>query len=276
VPLKQRVLVRTQGNPFFVEESVQSLIETGGVVGEPGAYRLGTPSQTLQVPTTVQAVLAARIDRLPPEAKHLLQTAAVIGTEVPLPLLQAVAELDEERLHRGLAQLQAAEFLYETWRLPEPAYTFKHALTQEVAYGSLVQSRRRALHAPIVEALEGLAGDRLDDQVERLANHALRGEVWQKAFYRRWRINISASLTRPRAIIGGRSTALGRPRRSSTVRGAASASVRLFCPPCSPGPFLPSAMPSWAHSLRAVPSGKKGSGWPRRFITQQASWRPFG
>jgi hypothetical protein len=242
VPLKQRVLVRTQGNPFFVEESVQSLIETGGVVGEPGAYRLGTPSQTLQVPTTVQAVLAARIDRL----------------------------------HRGLAQLQAAEFLYETWRLPEPAYTFKHALTQEVAYGSLVQSRRRALHAPIVEALEGLAGDRLDDQVERLAHHALRGEVWQKAFYRRWRINISASLTRPRAIIGGRSTALGRPRRSSTVRGAASASVRLFCPPCSPGPFLPSAMPSWAHSLRAVPSGKKGSGLPRRFITQQASWRPFG
>ena len=178
-PLKQRVLVRTQGNPFFVEESVQSLIETGGVVGEAGAYRLGTPSQTLQVPATVQAVLAARIDRLPAEARHLLQTAAVIGTEVPLPLLQAVAELDEERLHRGLAQLQAAEFLYETWRLPERAYTFKHALTQEVAYGSLV--RRRALHARIVEALEALAGDRLDDQVERLAQHALRGEVWDKA-----------------------------------------------------------------------------------------------
>jgi DNA-binding winged helix-turn-helix (wHTH) protein/tetratricopeptide (TPR) repeat protein len=180
-PLKQRVLVRAQGNPFFVEESVQSLIETGGVVGEPGAYRLGTPSQTLQVPATVQAVLAARIDRLPAESKHLLQTAAVIGTEVPLPLLQAVAELDEERLHRGLSQLQAAEFLYETWRLPERAYTFKHALTQEVAYGSLVQGRRRALHAHIVEALEALAADRLDDQVERLAQHALRGEVWDKA-----------------------------------------------------------------------------------------------
>jgi DNA-binding winged helix-turn-helix (wHTH) protein/tetratricopeptide (TPR) repeat protein len=180
-PLKQRVLVRTQGNPFFVEESVQSLIETGGVVGEAGAYRLGTPSQTLQVPATVQAVLAARIDRLPAEARHLLQTAAVIGTEVPLPLLQAVAELDEERLHRSLAQLQAAEFLYEAWRLPKPAYTFKHALTQEVAYESLVQGRRRALHARIVEAREALAGDRLDDQVERLAQHALRGEVWDKA-----------------------------------------------------------------------------------------------
>jgi DNA-binding winged helix-turn-helix (wHTH) protein len=180
-PLKQRVLVRTQGNPFFVEEGVQSLIETGGIVGEPGAYRLGTPSQTLQVPATVQAVLAARIDRLPAEAKHVLQTAAVIGTEVPVPLLQAVAELDEERLHRGLAQLQAAEFLYETWRLPERAYTFKHALTQEVAYGSLVQGRRRGVHARIVEALEALAGDRLDDQVERLAYHAMRGEVRDKA-----------------------------------------------------------------------------------------------
>jgi DNA-binding winged helix-turn-helix (wHTH) protein len=180
-PLKQRLLVRTQGNPFFVEESVQSLIETGGVVGEPGAYRPGTSSQTLQVPATVQAVLAARIDRLPAEARHLLQTAAVIGTEVPLSLLQAVAELDEERLHRGLAQLQAAEFLYETWRLPERAYTFKHGLTQEVAYGSLVQGRRRALHARIVEAPEALAGDRLDDLVELLAQHALRGEVWDKA-----------------------------------------------------------------------------------------------
>jgi tetratricopeptide (TPR) repeat protein len=89
--------------------------------------------------------------------------------------------LDEEWLHRGLVQLQAAEFLYETWRVPEPAYTFKHALTQEVAYGSLVQGRRRALHMRIVEVLETLAGDRLDDQVERLAQHALLGEVWDKA-----------------------------------------------------------------------------------------------
>ena len=179
-PLKQRVLVRTQGNPFFVEESVQSLIETGvsWASREPIAWvRRPRPCRCR---TTVQAVLAARIDRLPAEAKHLLQTAAGIGTEVPVPLWQAVAELDEERLHQGLAQLQAAEFLYETWRLPERAYTFKHALTQEVAYGSLVQGRRRALHARIVEALEALAGDRLDDQVERLAQHALRGEVWDR------------------------------------------------------------------------------------------------
>jgi tetratricopeptide (TPR) repeat protein len=136
---------------------------------------------TIQVPATVQAVLAARIDRLPPEEKRLLQTAAVIGTEVSLPLLQAIAEVPEDAVQRGLAHLQAAEFLYETRLFPEREYTFKHALTHEVAYGSLLLERRRGLHARIVEALEGLAGDRLAEQVERLAYHAVRGEVWGKA-----------------------------------------------------------------------------------------------
>jgi tetratricopeptide (TPR) repeat protein len=129
----------------------------------------------------VQAVLAARIDRLPAVEKHLLQTAAVIGTEVALPLLQAIAEVPEAVLHRSLTHLQGAEFLYETSLFPEHAYTFKHALTHEVAYGSLLQERRRVLHAGIVEALEHLAPDRLAEQVERLAHHALRGEVWDKA-----------------------------------------------------------------------------------------------
>ena len=135
----------------------------------------------MQVPATVQAVLAARIDRLPAEEKRLLQTAAVIGTEVPLALLQAIAELPEETLHRGLAHLQAAEFLYETRLFPEQEYTFKHALTHEVAYSSLLLERRRTLHAQIVEAIERLYPDRLAEQVERLAQHALRGEVWDKA-----------------------------------------------------------------------------------------------
>src|SRR5437660_1130390 len=180
-PLTQLLMVRTQGNPFFLEESVRTLVETGGLVGERGAYRLAKPLDTLQVPATVQALLAARIDRLPPEDKRLLQTAAVIGTEVPWPLLQAIADTPDEALYRSLAHLQAAEFLYETSLFPEPAYTFKHALTHEVAYGSLLHERRRALHARIVEALEALTGDRWDDQVERLAQHALRGEVWDKA-----------------------------------------------------------------------------------------------
>jgi tetratricopeptide (TPR) repeat protein len=129
----------------------------------------------------VQAVLAARLDRLPSEEKQLLQTAAVIGTEVPLMLLQTVAEVPEAPLHLGLTHLQAAEFLYETRLFPEHEYTFKHALTQQVAYETLLQERRRALHARIVKALEALAGEGVAEQVERLAHHALRGEIWDKA-----------------------------------------------------------------------------------------------
>jgi predicted ATPase len=179
--LTQLLIARTQGNPFFLEESVRTLVETGVLVGERGVYGLAQPLDSLQVPATVQALLAARMDRLQPEDKRLLQTAAVIGTEVPWPLLQAIADVPEEALYRSLAQLQAAEFLYETSLFPEHAYTFKHALTHEVAYGSLLHERRRTLHARIVEALEALAGERRDDQVERLAQHALRGEVWEKA-----------------------------------------------------------------------------------------------
>jgi class 3 adenylate cyclase/tetratricopeptide (TPR) repeat protein len=180
-PLKRLLVARTEGNPFFLEESVRTLVETRVLAGEPGDYHLAKPLDSLQAPATVQAVLAARIDRLPSEEKRLLQTAAVIGTDVFLPLLQAITELPEAGLHGGLAHLQAAEFLYEMRLFPEREYTFKHALTHEVAYGSLLQERRRALHTRIVEALETLAGDRLAEHVERLAHHALRGEVWKKA-----------------------------------------------------------------------------------------------
>jgi class 3 adenylate cyclase/tetratricopeptide (TPR) repeat protein len=180
-PLKQLLIARTQGNPFFLEESVRTLVETGVLEGERGAYRLARPLESLQVPATVQAVLAARIDRLPPEEKRLLQTAAVIGTEVPWPLLQAIADAPDEVLHRGLAHVQAAEFLYETSLFPERVYTFKHALTHEVAYGGLLRERQRLLHGRIVAAIEQRDADRLADQVERLAHHALRGEVWDKA-----------------------------------------------------------------------------------------------
>jgi len=183
-PLKTLLIARTEGNPFFLEESVRTLIEEGVLGRDVGAGFKPAPTKSLtdiQVPATVQVVLAARIDRLPAEDKRLLQTAAVIGTEVPLALLQAMAELSEADLHRALTHLQAAEFLYETRLFPEREYTFKHALTHEVAYSSLPQERRRTLHARIVEALEALHADRLAEQVERLAHHALRGEVWGKA-----------------------------------------------------------------------------------------------
>src|SRR5262249_5127609 len=179
-PLKRLLIARTAGNPLFLAASVRTLVETGVLVGAPGAYRLARPLEGLQVPATVHAVLAARIDRLPPEDKRLLQTGAVIGTDVPFALLRAIADLPEEALHRGLAHLQAAEFLYETRLFPEPEYTFKHALTHEVAYGSLLLERRRVLHARIVEALEALAPNReaegVAEQVDRLAHHAVRGE----------------------------------------------------------------------------------------------------
>ena len=179
--LKRLLIERTEGNPFFLEESVRALVETGVLVVERSAYRLAKPLVSLQVPATVQAVLAARIDRLPPDEKRLLQAASVIGTHVPFALLHAIAEVPEEPLHLGLTHLQAAEFLYKTRLFPEIEYTFKHALTHQVAYESLLQERRRALHARIVEALEALAGDHVAEQVERLAHHALRGEVWEKA-----------------------------------------------------------------------------------------------
>jgi class 3 adenylate cyclase/tetratricopeptide (TPR) repeat protein len=180
-PLKQLLIARTEGNPFFLEESVRTLVETQVLAGAPGTYRLAHALPTIQVPATVQAVLAARIDRLAPDEKRLVQTAAVIGTEVPFALLQAIAEVSEAALHRGLIHLQAAELLYETRLFPERVYTFKHALTHEVAYSSLLQERRRVLHARIVEALETRGGERLAEQVKRLAQHAFQGEVWEKA-----------------------------------------------------------------------------------------------
>jgi tetratricopeptide (TPR) repeat protein len=179
--LKALLITRTEGNPFFLEESVRTLIETNVLSGGPGAYRITKAVDQAQVPVTVQAMLAARIDRLPPDDKRLLQSAAVLGKDVPFGLLQAIADLPEDALRQGLARLQAAEFLYETYLFPTLEYTFKHALTLEVTYGSLLQERRRDLHARIVEAIEAQAGDRQAEQVDRLAHHALRGQAWGKA-----------------------------------------------------------------------------------------------
>jgi class 3 adenylate cyclase len=181
-PLKRVLIARTEGNPFFLEESVRSLVETGSLLGERGAYRLARPLPTIQVPATVQAVLAARIDRLPLGDKALLQTASVVGKDVPFALLQAIAEpAEEDALHATLGRLQAAEFLYEAGIVPDLEYTFKHALTHDVTYGSLLQERRRRLHRQLVESIERLYPERLAEHMERLAHHAFRGEVWDKA-----------------------------------------------------------------------------------------------
>ncbi len=180
-PLKQ-ILVR-RGNPFFLEETVQTLVETQALAGERGSYRLTRPVQAIQIPATVQVVLAARIDRLAPEDKRLLQVASVVGKNVPFALLEAIADLPAEMLRAGLDRLQAAEFLYETGLYPDLEYSFKHALTHEVTYGELLQERRRELHAQVVDAIERVHSDRLGEQIERLAHHAFRGEMREKAVH---------------------------------------------------------------------------------------------
>jgi class 3 adenylate cyclase/tetratricopeptide (TPR) repeat protein len=178
-PVTQMLVKR--GNPFFLEETVRTLVETGALAGERGAYRLTRPVEALQVPATVQTILAARIDRLPAEEKRLLQAASVIGKDVPYALLAAIAEQPDEALRRGLAHLQEAVFLYETQLFPELEYTFKHALTHDVAYAGLLVARRRDLHAAVASAIERLHADRLVEHVERLAHHARQGEAWDKA-----------------------------------------------------------------------------------------------
>jgi class 3 adenylate cyclase/tetratricopeptide (TPR) repeat protein len=180
--LKRRLVAHTAGNPFFLEEIVQALAETHTLSGERGEYQLGRAVESIHIPDRVQAVLAARIDRLSPESKSFLQAGAAIGAEVPVALLQVVADTPSEDVLRALTDLEAADFLRASALVPDLAYSFKHAITQEVAYSTLLKEQRRALHARIVDALESsYAGARRAEHVERLAYHAQRAETWAKA-----------------------------------------------------------------------------------------------
>ncbi|HEV8475042.1 MAG TPA: adenylate/guanylate cyclase domain-containing protein [Methylomirabilota bacterium] len=181
-PLKRRLVSHTAGNPFFLEESVQALVETGALEGERGGYRLAKSVASIQIPDRVQAVLAARIDRLPKRGKAFLQAGAAIGPDVPVALLQAVSDAPSDELLRSLAELEAADFLRTSTLFPDLAYSFKHAITQDVAYASLLKEQRRVLHARIVDALETTyPAERRGEHVERLAYHALRAEAWERA-----------------------------------------------------------------------------------------------
>ncbi len=186
-PLKQLILAKTEGNPFFMEEIVQALVEQGVL---PDLRRVGTahlpltlmkPLADIKIPSTVQGVLSSRIDRLPPEEKELLQTLAVIGKEFPFSLLTQVVDKPEDKLHGLLSHLQAAEFIYEQPAFPEVEYTFKHALTQEVAYNSVLQGRRRSLHERTAQAIEALYHTRLEDHYGDLAHHYSRSGNTEKA-----------------------------------------------------------------------------------------------
>jgi class 3 adenylate cyclase/tetratricopeptide (TPR) repeat protein len=165
------VFERTAGNPFFAEEVVQTLIESGSLEGTKGSYRLTTPIQGLQVPDTVKSVLAARIDRLQEREKQALQAAAVIGKEFAEPILAAVLDWPNEALRSAMQTLKNGEFLYEQSLYPVTEYAFKHPLTQEVALGSQLQERRATTHGAVARAIEaGLDGD-LDEQAALLAHH---------------------------------------------------------------------------------------------------------
>jgi class 3 adenylate cyclase/tetratricopeptide (TPR) repeat protein len=179
--LRDLLIRRTEGNPFFIEEIVRSLAETGVLTGSKGNYRPGVAIESIRVPGTVRTVLADRVDRLPPVQKHLLQTAAVIGVIVPLNLLRAVSGVADEQLSECLAALQAAEFLYESNLFPDLEYTFRHALTNEVVYNALLHERRIAIHGSVVRALEKIAAGNFAEYCEALAYHALRGELWEQA-----------------------------------------------------------------------------------------------
>jgi predicted ATPase len=179
--LERLVLEKSEGNPFFIEELVQTLAEEGVLAGERGRYRLERSPGELHIPQTVQGVLAARIDRLPAEEKDLLQMLSVIGKEFPFGLLRRVAAGGEEELHGRLSHLQAGEFIYERPAFPEPEYTFKHALTQEVAYHSLLVERRKRLHQRTGQAIEELYQDALDEHYGELAHHFGRTDNTPKA-----------------------------------------------------------------------------------------------
>jgi predicted ATPase len=168
-PLK-RLLVK-RGNPFFLEESVRALVETKALEGDRGRYRLTHSVHRLQVPPSVQVILASRVDRLPVNDKRLLQNASVIGKEVPFELLQAVAEQSDQALRQGLANLQIGEFIYETQLFPDVVYTFKHALTHEVTYKSLPLEARRGHHERIAQAIESSSPGRFDENSEILSHH---------------------------------------------------------------------------------------------------------
>ena len=263
--LKPLLIARTEGNPFFLEESVRTLVETGVLVGEPGAYRLTRPLDGLQVPATVQAVLAARIDRLPPEEKRLLQTAAVIGTDVPLPCCGPLQSCPRPCCTVAWRTCRRRSSCMRPACSPSQVYTFKHALTHEVAYGSLLLERRRVLHARLVEALEALAPDRKAEQVERLAHHALRGEVWDKAVtycqQAGARANDRAAFREVVAYFDQALQALAHLPEDGDTGDWPSRSASLWLARCAPWERTGDASPCWVRLRPWRGRSTTGPGW---------------
>ena len=179
--MRQRVLDHAQGNPLFVEELARSLRETNVVVGESGKYRVRSGSSAIEIPETIHSVLASRIDLLAPATKSLLQMAAVVGRDVPLSVLSGMAGAEPDDLMERLQVLETADFLRRIETTGSIEYAFKHELTRDVTYGMMLLSVRRYLHARAIEVIEQRFPDRLDEHIDRLADHAFAAELWQKA-----------------------------------------------------------------------------------------------
>ena len=179
-PLKQMIVERTEGNPFFIEEMVQALFDEGALVRN-GTVKVSRSRSQIRLPPTVQGILASRIDRLPREHKQVLQTLAVVGRESPLALIKSLTASAEQQTERILADLQSGEFLYEQPIAADMQYVFKHALTQEVAYNSILIERRKLLHERVGQAIESVFAGQLDDHLARLAHHYSRSDNVSKA-----------------------------------------------------------------------------------------------
>ncbi|MGH2669366.1 MAG: ATP-binding protein, partial [bacterium] len=183
VPADVKTLIcqKAEGNPFYLEEISRSFVDSGILSRANGGYVLARAVTPQDVPDTVQGVIMARIDRLAEARKRTIQTAAVVGREFGLRLLRQISDI-QERIEESLTDLKSLEFIYEKALFPDLEYVFKHALVQDVAYGSLLKPRRRALHELVAGAIEELYADRLEDHAAELAHHYGQGEVWPKAF----------------------------------------------------------------------------------------------
>jgi class 3 adenylate cyclase/tetratricopeptide (TPR) repeat protein len=206
--LRNRIHDHTGGNPYFIEEVTRSLAESGALAGAPGAYRLVRPLERLEIPGTVQAVLAGRIDRLGEREKNVLNTAAVIGREVPEPLLARVAGIRNADLAGVLERLSQAEFLYEIRIFPEAVYSFRHPLAQEVAYESQLGEKRSRTHSEVARTIEALRPENLDERAALLAHHweeageALEAARWhQRASLWAGRLDRGQQLAHARRVI---------------------------------------------------------------------------
>ena len=206
--LTERIRERASGNPFFIEEIVQSLVEDGFLAGSRGAYQLVKPVERIEIPANVQSILAARIDRLPERQKDVLQIAAVIGKNFSAPVLERVAKAPEEELRALLRELVAAELVYAENLYPLAEYAFKHPLTQEVAYNSQLAERRARTHAAVARAIAELHGDKLDERAALLAHHfeaageRLEAAKWHRRAARWLRSgNLAETLTHWRRVV---------------------------------------------------------------------------